>query len=315
VKRLAKDGAAAPLERLPPRADQPESGARLRADRLAGFLTHVSQQLHDFLSSEDDRLRDRKLLGLAEFAAGAAHEINTPLAIISGQAQQLLRSERDSERTGALKKIISQTQRIHALLRDLMLYARPPVLACRSMELEPLLKRIMREYASLAKERGVRLDRTGSHRRLVLRADPALLEAAVGCLVQNGIEAAPVGGWVRIGCTSQTRHSLVISVEDNGPGLTAAQREHGFDPFYSGRTAGRGVGLGLSKVWRIAQLHGGDVRVTSGPYQTTRFELTLPALAQGAPRRLKIRRPSASVNGHVNGRLKRRPRGHRQARR
>lgn len=99
---------------------------------------------------------------------------------------------------------------------------------------------------------------------------------AVTCLVTNAVEAAPADGWVRLSVGHDTPGQIEIHVEDNGPGLTAVEREHLFDPFFSGRSAGRGMGLGLPKVWRIATLHGGQVRFSSAPGQPTRFTLALP---------------------------------------
>lgn len=100
-------------------------------------------------------------------------------------------------------------------------------------------------------------------------------------VIRNGIEAATLGGWVRLECT---RHedSLHFAVEDSGPGLTRDVAAHAFDPFYSGRAAGRGRGLGLSTAWRLANQNGGDVQFepTDGP---TRFVLTFPLAAPQAP--------------------------------
>jgi signal transduction histidine kinase len=67
-----------------------------------------------------------------------------------------------------------------------------------------------------------------------------------------------------------------IAISDNGPGIPTEIRRHLFDPFYSGREAGRGIGLGLSKCWQIARLHGGDVEVDGPPTGGARFLVTLP---------------------------------------
>jgi len=78
-----------------------------------------------------------------------------------------------------------------------------------------------------------------------------------------------------------------VVVEDSGPGLPVQLREHLFDPFYSGRQAGRGRGLGLSTAWRLAKVHGGDLRFVNLPNGPTRFVMSLP-------------RPS-ECNGNGNG--------------
>jgi len=88
-------------------------GLESEIDRLFGaFRDHVAQ--------EGERLQNRKLTALAEFAAGAGHEFNTPLAIVSGQSQYLLSWEEDPERRKTLQTIIQQTHRVHELLTDLM---------------------------------------------------------------------------------------------------------------------------------------------------------------------------------------------------
>lgn len=270
---------AAPLERVPPCLE----AARV----LVGCLEEL------------------KLRGLAELAAGAAHEINNPLAIISGQAQHLLKSEESPDRIHALQRIVSQSQRIHGILNDLMLYARPPRPHRRSVALPPLVASAALELADLALERRVRLELVETRHRVRLHADPHLLQTAIHCLLRNGVEAAPAEGWVRV-VIETTRDQARIVVEDNGPGLNPAQREHLFDPFYSGRSAGRGVGLGLSKAWRIAQLHGGELDFDSQIGKPTRFVLVLPLeLAapeqKPAPGRRLARKPVVRSQPGRNG--------------
>src|SRR5205814_621844 len=92
-----------------------------------------------------------------------------------------------------------------------------------------------------------------------LLVDPAQMRTVLTALIRNAIEAAPPAGWARLSI-EQTPNGLALVMEDSGPGPTLADREHLFDPFYSGRKAGRGRGLGLSTAWQLARLHGGLVR-------------------------------------------------------
>ena len=128
-----------------------------------------------------------------------------------------------------------------------------------------------------AEEKGLSLtaDIQGLDRQLAIDADPLHLRQALGHLVQNAIEAAPRGGWVRVGVQAHPR-AVRLTVDDNGPGPAADHVEHLFDPFFSGRSAGRGRGIGLSIAWRLAQLNGGDVRYTPRPDGVTRFTLSVP---------------------------------------
>src|SRR5205807_2101936 len=96
----------------------------------------------------------------------------------------------------------------------------------------------------------------------------------------NAIEAAPAEGWAGVRAEADGVEGVALVVEDSGQGPAAADREHLFDPFYSGRKAGRGRGLGLPTAWRLAREHGGDVRHDDNAEGPTRFILSLPRAVQ-----------------------------------
>jgi hypothetical protein len=127
--------------------------------RLEQELETAQARLGDLQADVEGRLRDRKLEALAEFAAGAAHEINNPLAVISAQAQHLLKSEESLERARALERIILQARRIHQVLRDLMLYARPPRPKLTTLRLDALLAAALRQVAEPAEARDIELQK------------------------------------------------------------------------------------------------------------------------------------------------------------
>jgi signal transduction histidine kinase len=225
-----------------------------------------------------ERVEAAKLAAVAEFAAGASHEINNPLAVISGQSQYLLKQESDERRREALQSIVRQTRRIHAVLNELMLFARPPEPRPEWLELGRLVRGAVTELLPLAAERRVEIESGHHPTSLWVEADPKQLAIALAALVRNGIEAAPLGGWVRVS-TAFRPDRLDVVVEDSGPGPDERSRAHLFDPFYSGRAAGRGRGLGLPAAWRLARENGGEVRYVPVPGGPTRFVLTLPAAA------------------------------------
>jgi signal transduction histidine kinase len=248
---------------------------RVRLERDVDALHHA---LEEQRAGEAERLQARKLAALAEFAAGAGHEINNPLAVISGQAQYLLGHEADRERQHSLQTIIGQTQRIHQILRDLMQFARPSPPRKEVVNLPGLVREVADSLCELAAERHVRLLCPDPEPTPSLSADPSHLRAAITCLVRNAIEAAPAEGWAGVRLDLSSPRCIDVVVEDNGPGLPPPLREHLFDPFYSGREAGRGRGLGLSTAWRLVKVHGGDLRFVSLPDGPTRFVISLPYL-------------------------------------
>jgi signal transduction histidine kinase len=281
-------------------------------ERLETDFDDLHAILDEQRAAEAERLREQKLRALAEFAAGAGHEINNPLAVISGQAQYLLKQLQAAECRlqaedgspvfedtmpeeicnlkssiyNSQKTIITQTQRIHQILRDLMQFARPPQPVKQAVDLGILMRETVTALAELAAQRQVRLDCTDPETPLYVEADPDQIRTALSCLLRNAIEAAPGGpdatGWASIQLRTPHAARVEIVIEDNGPGPAAIEREHLFDPFFSGRPAGRGRGLGLPTAWRLARQHGGDVtfaRPADGP---TRFVLSLPRLAAPA---------------------------------
>jgi signal transduction histidine kinase len=241
-------------------------------------------RLHDALAarraSEAARLHVQKLRALAEFAAGAGHEINNPLAVISGHAQRLLRTEMEDDQQASLRGIVKQTERIHQVLMDLMQFSRPPQPRRIDLDLRQVIDEASLRLRSFAEERGVRLILPECAERLTVHVDAAMLRTAIGCLLRNAAEAAPRDGWVRVSINAEAGRIAVV-VEDSGPGPAAARREHLFDPFYSGRPAGRGRGLGLPTAWRLARENGGDVRFEPTTQSPARFVLTLPVCPRG----------------------------------
>jgi signal transduction histidine kinase len=253
-------------------------------------LENDVDRLHRLLveqrAAEEERVRSEKLAALAEFAAGASHEINNPLAVISGQSQYLLQAEGDEGRQKALASIVRQVQRIHGILTELMQFARPARPHKQPQRLGGLLKASVEELRAAAEERAVAVSCDDADPALSVFGDGPQLQTALACLVRNAVQAAPGGGWVRVFCDGARDGRVDVVVEDNGPGPSPAQQRHMFDPFFSGRSAGRGRGLGLPTAWRLAREHGGDVRFEPRPDGPTRFVLSLPCLIGERPERL-----------------------------
>jgi signal transduction histidine kinase len=220
-------------------------------------------------------LEREKLEAMAEFAAGAGHEINNPLTVIAGRAQLLLRGETDPERRHALALMNSQAMRIYEMIADMMLFARPPQPNFERFDGNRLIDEIVAELQSAAARQETVLSRTASKEPAEIEADRTQIIVAIRALIQNSFEALGHGGAVQIEM-SVTDAELHFRVTDDGPGITEAERRHLFDPFYSARQAGRGLGLGLSKCWRIVTNHGGKIEVESLPGHGAKFTIILP---------------------------------------
>jgi signal transduction histidine kinase len=227
-----------------------------------------------------ERLQAEKLASLAEFAAGAGHEINNPLAVIAGRAQLLERGEVDPERRRELVLIRTQALRVHEMIADMMLFARPPEPRLERCDLSQLLKEVVAELQPQAAERHTSLAYQASDGALAIDADavqldPVQLKVALRAMCENSLQALGRGGHIEV-LLRPTTSGIEIVVRDDGPGIAPDVRPHLFDPFYSGRPAGRGLGLGLSKCWRIVTAHGGSIDVNSQVGRGAEFVIRMP---------------------------------------
>lgn len=230
-------------------------------------------------------LEREKLEALKELAYGASHEINNPLANISTRAQTLMREETDPERRRKLAVINAQAFRAHEMISDMMLFARPPALERKPVDLTALADQVIAEVREQAESQGTSLLRVTADQPWIVPADANYLAVAIKALCTNSLEAIGRGGNVEIFIQPAAAGShgdaggswMEILVSDDGPGIPPQVRRHLFDPYFSGREAGRGLGLGLSKCWCIIRQHGGRIEVASQPDRGTTFTITLPA--------------------------------------
>lgn len=222
-----------------------------------------------------------RLEALAEFAAGAGHEINNPLATIIGRAQMLLKGEPDPQRRALLQSIGAQAYRIRDMIGDTMVFGRPPRPELQDISLAAVVNRVaMQQADSLAACRCT--IRTEIAPALHLRADPTQLEIVLIELIRNSRQAMPDGGEICViaDVPTSSQEMAHITLRDSGIGFRPQERMHAFDPFFSGRQAGRGLGFGLPKCWQILNSHGGSLAIESPAGGPTSVHLYWPVSVQ-----------------------------------
>ena len=261
---------------------------RLRV--LTDKLARLKQLEEDF----ETVLREEKVTALKEFAYGASHELNNPLANISSRAQTLLRDEDDPERCRRLASINTQAYRAHEMISDLMLFARPPALRLRETDLRELFEQVLADLSDSAQQQGTELRMFANGALPTIRVDADHLAVALSSICRNALEALVRGGQVSINgqvlSAAEGRtlpagqcDQVCITIADDGPGIAPDIRQHLFDPYYSGREAGRGLGLGLCKAWRVIHEHGGLIQVDSDAASGATFRLWLPLRSENEP--------------------------------
>ncbi len=248
---------------------------------IRSTLIPISRQL---LARATDRailIPDCRLLeAMAEFAAGAGHEINNPLGTILGQTQMLLRSEASTERRQTYEMIGAQAWRIRDMIGNSMLFARPPRPQKVLLILTEIVQEALLPLSRLAAESNIELQFDRNPEHIELTADRAQLCTVISQLVRNSIEAlrsADRSGTISVILRDELSHAVEMTVVDDGPGIVSEDvRRHMFNPFYSGRSAGRGLGFGLCLVWQIVRMHGGLILLETPATGGTAFHIALP---------------------------------------
>lgn len=199
---------------------------------------------------------DRRLAALGEMTAVIAHEIRNPLASLKGHAQLLERSLGDDARQGKADLVVREAVRLQDLVADLLEFSRTGSLELRPSD--PVA--VLRESAeSIAPERIVLdVERAPSTWRL----DPARMRQVMGNVLRNAVQASPDDSPIHA-AVFRDDGRLVFEVRDHGPGIPPGDEERIFEPFYTRKT--RGTGLGLPLVRRIVAQHGGTVRAGNHP--------------------------------------------------
>jgi len=235
---------------------------------------------HAELRGQFDRaVAEARLEAMRELAYGAGHEINNPLANIATRAQSPLLEETDPERRRRLSTIVDQSFRARDMIGGLMLFARPPKPRPEAVDIGGIISAVIETVRGQAAHRGVRLEYSPPPSPLTVFVDRVQVEEALRVVVVNALEAVAAGGRVVL---KGARHSVEgtsrgeITVADDGRGMPFDAARRAFDPFFSGREAGRGAGLGLPKAWRLVALSGGSVLLESRPSQGTRVTILLP---------------------------------------
>jgi signal transduction histidine kinase len=219
--------------------------------------------------------RSERLSSLGTLAGGLAHEIRNPLGIIRACAQ-LLALEEDESLKETMTVIRQETERIEALIQELLTYAGGGSPQLVATDLCRLLRETEKRLRPLIEAKGIALFMEVPAEAVTLALDSVQIEKMVINLSMNAIQSLDGAGSVKIELhpTAERNSSVRLEIADNGPGIAPEQLSRIFDPFYT--TKERGIGLGLSVVQRIVEDHEGQIQVISEVGRGTRFLVDLP---------------------------------------
>lgn len=269
------------------------------AENLQVANAELVRQAEERLRLEQEVQQTQKLATVGMLAAEVAHEIGTPLNVISGRAEVLDRVvPRDHPERRNLDVILGQAERIKGIIRALLDYTRPRRPTLRPEPILPIVGRVASLLMERSQRRGVRLHLELPIGLPPVMADPEHLQQVFLNLVLNALDATEKGGTVRITAgpdpdlPSDGRAGILrgkadaptlsIHVVDNGKGLSADDLNHVFEPFFSTKGRGQGTGLGLPIAEEIVRAHRGEIEMLSIPGKGSEVIVRIP-LADASP--------------------------------
>lgn len=247
-----------------------QAAIAIRNARLFAELQQAYEQLQRL-----DHLR-------SEFIDIAAHEMRTPVSVLTGYVELLAEMELP-ELAPFVAPLLRNVRRLQTIVHDLFqmstLRALERGVHPEPVNVHPWLGGLMEAHRAEAQRKGIRLEVNVVAGLEVVVIDPDQVGTILGHLLTNALKFTPSGGQVQVTLTADEEH-ITLYVDDSGPGIPAEEREHVFDPFYqlepSLTRTHEGLGLGLSIAQALARAHGGTLHVQDSPLGGARLTLTLP---------------------------------------
>jgi len=284
----SSDGPHEPLEAermLMSHAIEDPTGRFLGAMLVARNLGYLSQ-VHSTLNYS------RKLAALGRLMTGVAHEVKNPLNAMTIHLELLKQKlaavpelvtvsaggpdqgPRGTNLSKHVNVISSEIRRLDEVVNGFLKFARPDELKLQPVQLATLISDVVTTAMPEAESRNVTIRTECPTNVPAINADPGMLSQALLNLAINACQAMPTGGTLRISCRTDDRRRVVVDFEDTGVGIPPENLSRIFDLYFT--TKKEGSGIGLSMVYRIVQLHDGEVEVQSTPGHGTRFRLMFP---------------------------------------
>jgi two-component system sensor histidine kinase HydH len=215
--------------------------------------------------------KQEKLAAIGNLAAGVAHEVRNPLSSIKGYATYFATLfEQDSEKKKAAEVMITEVERLNRVISELLEISSPSDIKCRETDLPFLINSSLRLIQQDAEAAGIKLITALDKKIPPLLVDPDRITQALINLYINAIQAMPEGGELTIMAQDEGT-GVLVTIVDTGTGMSEETYSKMFDPYFT--TKNTGTGLGLAVVQKVIEAHGGTIEITSEENIGTRFTL------------------------------------------
>jgi signal transduction histidine kinase len=256
--------------------------------RLAQSQQQIETETRQRIAAVEQLRHADRLRTVGRLASGIAHELGTPLNVISGRADLIASGQLALEPARESAAIIKrEAERMTTIIQQVLDFARHREPARTATRLEPIVRQTLALLSGLASKHGVSLRCAAAAETCAAKVDPGQIQQVLTNLVMNAVQASPAGAEVEVrlaqpaldapGRATAARY-VCLAVSDHGPGIAPAHREQIFEPFFTTKPVGEGTGLGLSIAHRIVEEHGGWIEVESEPGQGSTFRVYLPCV-------------------------------------
>jgi PAS domain S-box-containing protein len=246
--------------------------------RITGSLIHIEDTTEK--RSREARLRRAEsLASLTTLSAGVAHEIKNPLASMSIHVQLMKKTMKGQEKvepgklTHHLDVLSEEIERLNGIVVDFLFAVRPIHLELSSVDLNAFLSEVFDFLQYELKENNIDADLKLEDRLPKLSLDPRLMKQVVLNLAKNAIHAMPQGGKITV-ITERENDTVKLSIQDSGEGISPENLQKIFEPYFTTKESGNGLGLTLA--FKIVKEHQGEIQVQSKPGKGARFTIILP---------------------------------------
>ncbi len=240
----------------------------------------------DKAASDEMVIQSSKMAALGKMAAGIAHEINNPLAVIGEKAgwikdllgmEDVARSENLQEMSDAVNKIEYHVVRAKTITHRLLGFARRMEPMAEKININEILEESLEFLKNEARYRSIGIQANYAPDLPLTTTDPTQLQQVFLNIMNNAIDAIGKDGEITINTRNLTKNNeLSIDISDNGPGMSKEVLQKIFDPFFTTKEVGKGTGLGLSITYSIMEKLGGRIMVASEEGKGTTFTIYLP---------------------------------------
>jgi signal transduction histidine kinase len=234
----------------------------------------IERRAEERLRLKEQLSRVERMSAMGEMAAGISHEIRNPLGIIRSSAELLKKKVAKFDPANALPDIIvEEASRLNGIITDFINFARPRSPKLSPCRLDDVIEKTLTFLAAQIEERGYRIEKAYQNPLPEIMADGPLLHQSLLNLFINAMQAMPDGGRIGVSLRAEGGHAR-IEIEDAGQGIPADLLDKIWDPFFTTKDKGTGLGLGIVK--NIVEAHGGSIRIANREPRGARVMIDLP---------------------------------------